>query len=590
MLSEAWRPYSPYHDGMQQNSQFCRDRLCSQSSQNSSRCIGPSLSSFSGGHIACMSSYDQGTRLVGVPEQYCRQIPALRSDGRPPVHNAVDFVTRSRPPYCGWVASSMFSVRRRDCWHGGGGSSSRGCRCWYCQCSTGPRRCISTTSCQHDPHCSRTEAGPSCQHQPSGSCTSWHSMELPCHTACCSSSPVAPHPAPHRSSQSPPRQLVSNAPPTGHRREMRRTLAVHRRVAGRRCADMASDVWAETHSWNCCQLHPVGLRSTWRVRRLTGEWPFLSLQAAPRRRGKHVPSVRRDTAGHPPRESALVTIALSASFLGRLTIYQVLQSMTPTTRWSVPHPSLRLPLWRGHWWGVQRWRFPGTSWHGPSACWHWSLAPRWLGTEQQLKLAYQRLMVATPHAPRWLTRGHSLSRSLHLMLHTGLPEATVYHGGHTSCSTLAYQRPQSITVATPNAPHWLTRGHSLSRSPHLVLHAGLPEATVYHGRHTSCSTLAYQRPQSITVATPHAPRWLIRGHSLSRSLHLMLHAGLPEATVYHGRHTSCSTLAYQRPQSITVATPRAPHWLTRGHSLSRWPHLMLHTGLPEATVYHGHYT
>ena len=208
-------------------------------------------------------------------------------------------------------------------------------------------------------------------------------------------------------------------------------------------------------------------------------------------------------------------------------------------------------------------------------------------------LAYQRpqsITVATPHAPRWLTRGHSLSRSPHLMLHAGLSEATVYHGRHTSCSTLAYQRPQSITVATPHAPRWLTRGHSLPRSPHLMLHAGLPEATVYHGRHTSCSTLAYQRPQSITVATPRAPRWLTWGHSLSRSPHLVLHAGLPEATVYHGRHTSCSTLAYQRPQSITVATPYAPLWLTRGHSLSRSSHLVLHAGLPEATVYHGRHT
>ena len=208
-------------------------------------------------------------------------------------------------------------------------------------------------------------------------------------------------------------------------------------------------------------------------------------------------------------------------------------------------------------------------------------------------LAYQRsqsITVVTPHAPHWLTRGHGLSRSSHLMLHTGLPEVTVYHGRHTSCSTLAYQRSQSIMVATPHAPHWLTRGHGLSRSPHLMLHAGLPEATVYHGRYTSCSTLAYQRSRSTTVATPHAPRWLTRGHSLSRSPHLMLHPGLPEATVYHGRHTSCSTLTYQRPQSTTVATPHAPRWLNRGHSLPQSSHLMLHAGLTEATFYHGRHT
>ena len=56
-------------------------------------------------------------------------------------------------------------------------TGTRGCRRWWCQCSSGPRRCISTTSSQHDPHYSTTGAGPSCRHHPSGSCISTTSCQ-----------------------------------------------------------------------------------------------------------------------------------------------------------------------------------------------------------------------------------------------------------------------------------------------------------------------------------------------------------------------------------------------------------------------------
>ena len=51
---------------------------------------------------------------------------------------------------------------------------------------------------------------------------------------------------------------ASDAPTTGHPREMCRTVAVHRRVAGRICADKASNVWAKvlimctTSALECC--------------------------------------------------------------------------------------------------------------------------------------------------------------------------------------------------------------------------------------------------------------------------------------------------------------------------------------------------